>query len=126
MRRSSIAREREAEARRKFRESEDRKRKRSFQKQSRRFGALLVMVVGIAVVLLIASADPNMELQLWDTGRGDDMEQVKATWLYRRTETNLWTVGFYTPQGDWVPESDHNSPEEAAARVHYLNGGNVR
>lgn len=36
---------------------------------------------------------------------------------------DLWTVGFYDPAGKWQPESDHNSSEEAAKRVHYLNGG---
>jgi hypothetical protein len=36
----------------------------------------------------------------------------------------LWTVGFYTPEGKWVAESDHSNAEEAAKRVHYLNGGN--
>lgn len=25
--------------------------------------------------------------------------------------------------GEWVAESDHGTAEEAAARVHYLNGG---
>lgn len=38
---------------------------------------------------------------------------------------NPHTVGFYKPDGEWVPESDHTSPEDAAARVNYLNGGNV-
>lgn len=38
-------------------------------------------------------------------------------------EENLWTVGFYKPDGKWEPESDHSSEEEAAARVNYLNGG---
>ena len=37
--------------------------------------------------------------------------------------TNLYTVGFYDPSGRWQPESDHRSKDEAAARVHYLNGG---
>ena len=37
---------------------------------------------------------------------------------------SLWTVGFYQPDdGTFVPESDHESPEKAAERVHYLNGG---
>lgn len=45
------------------------------------------------------------------------------TWVYLRSEPNLWTVGFYDPQGNWQPDSDHSSPEEAAKRVHYLNGG---
>lgn len=34
----------------------------------------------------------------------------------------LWTVGFYDPSGEWHPESDHGSPQEAADRVAYLNG----
>ena len=46
-----------------------------------------------------------------------------ATWLYRKTERRVWTVGFYDPQGAWHAESDHGTPSEAAARVHYLNGG---
>ncbi len=43
-------------------------------------------------------------------------------YVYIRTETNLWTVGFYRPDGTWVPESDHETKEAAAERVHYLNG----
>ena len=35
----------------------------------------------------------------------------------------LYTVGFYHPSGKWMPESDHKTAEEAAKRVHYLNGG---
>lgn len=35
----------------------------------------------------------------------------------------IWTVGFYTPDGQWTPESDHDNPGDAAARVNYLNGG---
>lgn len=46
-----------------------------------------------------------------------------TTWLYKRTEPGLWTVGFYAPDDTWEPASDHGSIEEAAARVHYLNGG---
>lgn len=37
----------------------------------------------------------------------------------------LWTVGFFDPRGEWISESDHGSAEEAAARVHYLNGGDA-
>jgi hypothetical protein len=47
------------------------------------------------------------------------------TWIYRQTEPQLWTVGYYDPGGQWHPESDHSSPAEAAARVHYLNGGSA-
>jgi hypothetical protein len=35
----------------------------------------------------------------------------------------IFTVGFYRPDGEWVPESDHGTSEEAAGRAHYLNGG---
>ena len=44
-------------------------------------------------------------------------------YVYRKTEPRLWTVGFYTPLGSWEAESDHESREDAAKRVHYLNGG---
>lgn len=36
---------------------------------------------------------------------------------------DLFTVGFYDPSGRWQPESDHETSEAAAERVHYLNGG---
>lgn len=38
-------------------------------------------------------------------------------------DEELWTVGFYDPSGKWQPESDHDSEEKAANRVHWLNGG---
>ena len=44
-------------------------------------------------------------------------------YVYRKTESRLYTVGFYDPQGKWHPESDHESEEAAAERVHWLNGG---
>ena len=51
-----------------------------------------------------------------------------VSYVYIQTEKHefggLWTVGFYNPEGEFYPESDHNSKEEAAQRVHYLNGGN--
>ena len=34
----------------------------------------------------------------------------------------LWTTGLYKPDGKWEPESDHDSPQEAAARAEWLNG----
>ena len=43
--------------------------------------------------------------------------------VYLRSEPSLWTVGFHTPEGKWEPESDHGSPEEAAKRCRFLNGG---
>jgi hypothetical protein len=43
-------------------------------------------------------------------------------YVYKRTEPRLWTVGFYCPDGQWEPDSDHGSDEEAAKRVAWLNG----
>lgn len=37
---------------------------------------------------------------------------------------DCYTVGHYTPDGTFDPESDHDSRDDAARRVHYLNGGN--
>lgn len=34
----------------------------------------------------------------------------------------VWTVGFYDPDGKFQTDSDHNNREDAAKRVHYLNG----
>lgn len=44
-------------------------------------------------------------------------------YVYIRSEPDLYTVGYYNPEGRWMPESDHENREEAARRVHYLNGG---
>lgn len=44
-------------------------------------------------------------------------------YVYIRSETSLWTVGFYAPDGSWNPESDWSVKEAAAERVAYLNGG---
>ena len=46
------------------------------------------------------------------------------TYVYEEREHGMYTVGFYDPEGKWHPESDHEYPEEAAYRVHFLNGGN--
>ena len=45
------------------------------------------------------------------------------SYVYIKSESCLWTVGFYDPSGNWQAESDHSNPESAAERVHYLNGG---
>lgn len=45
-------------------------------------------------------------------------------YVYIQSEPNLWTVGFYDPDGIWHSDSDHSDREAAARRVHYLNGGN--
>ena len=49
---------------------------------------------------------------------------MEIRWLYIQSEPRCFTVGFYAPDGEWMPESDHSTRTEAAERVHYLNGGN--
>ena len=44
-------------------------------------------------------------------------------WIYIKTESNLWTVGFYDPSGEFHGESDHDSRADAADRCAFLNGG---
>ena len=44
-------------------------------------------------------------------------------YVYIKSEPNLWTVGFYSPDGAWHSESDCATKEAAAEQVHYLNGG---
>lgn len=46
-------------------------------------------------------------------------------YVYVRSEPGLYTTGFYDPSGKWHPDDDFTSKDEAAARVHYLNGGTV-
>jgi hypothetical protein len=55
-----------------------------------------------------------------------DWDRVPAVaYAYLQSEPGLWTVGFYTPQGKWEPESDLDSRETAAERVAWLNGSPV-
>lgn len=46
-------------------------------------------------------------------------------WREGSTVHRLYTVGFYKPDGKWVPESDHDTKKSAASRVNYLNGGTI-
>jgi|21_taG_2_1085346.scaffolds.fasta_scaffold02175_18 hypothetical protein len=43
-------------------------------------------------------------------------------YVYIRSEHSVFTVGFYDPNDNWHPDSDHDTNEEAADRVAYLNG----
>lgn len=47
------------------------------------------------------------------------------SYVYVQSEPNLWTVGFYDPNGTWNTDSDHDIQEEAAKRVAYLNGASA-
>lgn len=46
-------------------------------------------------------------------------------YIYIETEPGLWTVGHYDPTGKFIPESDWPAMDDAANRVHYLNGGTM-
>lgn len=62
--------------------------------------------------------------QYRDIDRAIQRELEARMYVYVKSHgEQLWTVGFYTPSGEWEPESDHATPEKAAERVHYLNGG---
>jgi len=43
--------------------------------------------------------------------------------MEHESDFDVFTVGFYNPDGMWMPEGDYGTRNEAAARVHYLNGG---
>jgi len=44
-------------------------------------------------------------------------------WVYIKPGPQLYTVGFYAPDGEFHADSDWATKDEAATRVHYLNGG---
>ncbi|MFP3915613.1 MAG: hypothetical protein ACLFWM_12110, partial [Actinomycetota bacterium] len=44
-------------------------------------------------------------------------------YVYVKSEPGLWITGHYKPDGEWEPEKDCESKEEAAERVAWLNGG---
>lgn len=43
-------------------------------------------------------------------------------WVYRMLN-DVYVVGFFTPDGQWVGETEHTTRDSAAGRVHWLNGG---
>lgn len=44
-------------------------------------------------------------------------------YVYQKSEEALWSVGIFTSDGRWVSESDWESPQLAAIRCNWLNGG---
>lgn len=48
------------------------------------------------------------------------------SYVYIKSEAQLWTTGFYKPEGDgygtWEPDKDWPLQEDAAKRVAWLNG----
>jgi hypothetical protein len=46
----------------------------------------------------------------------------REMYVYKQTQPDLYTVGFYNPKGKWIAESDHPTDHSAARRVAWLNG----
>lgn len=46
-------------------------------------------------------------------------------YVYMKVNEDKWTVGFFDPDGEWMPESDHDDALDAAQWVSFLNGGNM-
>lgn len=49
-------------------------------------------------------------------------------WVYRKRregQSYLYTTGYFTPSGQWVPDEDFNDKEQAVKRVNYMNGGSI-
>ena len=46
-------------------------------------------------------------------------------YVHRKSDTRLWTVGYYEPSGKWYAMTDHDNEAKASEHVHYLNGGTV-
>lgn len=50
------------------------------------------------------------------------MKSPSTCWIYQRTESQLWTTGFFDPDGHWHADCDYDDSEAAAKRCAYLNG----
>jgi hypothetical protein len=44
-------------------------------------------------------------------------------YIYKKTVKGVFAVGHYDPGGKFVTETVYHETQEAAERVHYLNGG---
>lgn len=51
------------------------------------------------------------------------LEDGETVDINARSGTVVYAVGFFDPSGNFRYESDWDSPDSAAERVHYLNGG---
>jgi hypothetical protein len=54
-----------------------------------------------------------------ETGGGT----MQKSYGYIPSEPGLWTVGFYTPDGVFIPESDHGTAREAETQARWLSVG---
>lgn len=71
-------------------------------------------------------SDSSTDQEPKETGqaaKASAAERELKMWVYIHQGSGLYTVGHYDPEGKFVPESDKNSRQEAAAHVNYLNGG---
>jgi hypothetical protein len=46
-----------------------------------------------------------------------------STYVYRKFSNGVYTVGHYSPTGQFIPETDWKELWRAASRVNFLNGG---
>lgn len=46
-------------------------------------------------------------------------------YVYIKSEPQLWTVGFYAPDGEWVSESDYECRDDAAERVRGMERAKI-
>lgn len=60
-------------------------------------------------------------LERW-VGEHPEGLRRRPTWVYVRSEPNLFTVGFYALDDKWHSDSDHDTKESAAEKVNFLNG----
>ena len=51
------------------------------------------------------------------------MSIEQPRFVYLNTEPGCWTVGHYSPAGEWHGASDHETAQAAADECHRLNGG---
>jgi hypothetical protein len=79
----------------------------------------------IILLLLLKAGDGPVTCHRPRRERKKDKDEIKeeGMYVYIMSEPNLWTVGFYNPDGQWHAESDWPSAEDAANRVCFLNGG---
>ncbi|KAF0234878.1 hypothetical protein [Fundidesulfovibrio putealis] len=78
----------------------------------------------ITVVVVMIQRTVNFEKKMQNGGVDDEEERptLPGRYVYGKTDEETWTVGFFLPDGAWMPESDHTDPDAAAERVNFLNG----
>jgi len=78
------------------------------------------------VLIVLGAIKLIIILYLWRFKMYVYIQSEKSGYYDGKYFPGLWTVGFHSPNGNWHPESDHDSPEEAAKRVAWLNGGKIK